>query len=163
MNLIVNKLLFGLLLGAFVVSCQSNPEKKKAESAGSEPLLNKVSNDIPAQTAGKEHPGKAVYTKYCLVCHQTDGSGVPGMYPPLTSGAWVGKDPKELIGILTKGLSGVVEVNNEVYKSAMPAQAQLSDQEVADVLSFIRSGFGNSFEAVGVELVKKTRSGTSKN
>jgi len=97
--------------------------------------------------------------KYCLVCHQGNGTGVPGMYPPLTKGSWAGRDPKELVPILTKGLSGKVEVNDEVYKSVMPAQEQLTDQEIADVLSYIRSNFGNSFPPVSAATVKKIRSG----
>lgn len=81
------------------------------------------------------------------------------MYPPLGPGSWTGKDPKELVPILTKGLRGKVEVNGEIYKNEMPAQEQLTDQEIADVLTYIRSNFGNSFDTVNVELVKKIRSG----
>lgn len=158
MNRIINQLIFSVLLGVFIISCQSNTEKKKV-TVGSEPLAKEVVNNQPVQTAVKEHPGKAVYAKYCLVCHQANGSGVPGMYPPLGKGSWTGKDPRELVPILTKGLSGKVEVNGEVYKSAMPAQVQLTDQEIADVLSYIRSDFGNSFDPVDTELVKKIRSG----
>lgn len=159
MNKIVNQLIFSILLGAFVISCQDNSGKKKVEAVVSEPPAKEVLNSQPVQTAEKEHPGKAVYTKYCLVCHQATGSGVPGMFPPLGKGSWVGKDSKELVTILTKGLSGKVEVNGEVYKSAMPPQAQLTDQEIADVLSYIRSDFGNSFDPVDAEAVKKIRSG----
>jgi len=158
MNRIVNQLILSVLLCIFVVSCQSNTDKKKV-AAGSEPTEKEIVNNQPEQMVEKVHPGKAVYTKYCLVCHQVNGSGVPGMYPPLSNGSWVGKDPKELVTILTKGLNGKVEVNNEVYKSAMPAQAQLTDQEIADLLSYIRSDFGNSFDPVNAELVKKIRSG----
>jgi len=146
MNRIVKQLVFSVVLGAFVISHQASSGENKAAAIRPEP---------PA----KEHPGKAVYTKYCMVCHQAGGSGVPGMFPPLSKGSWVGKDPKELVLIITKGLSGKVEVNGEVYKSAMPAQAQLTDKEIADVLSYIRSDFGNSFKPVDIELVKKVRSG----
>jgi len=151
MSRIVKLLIFGVVLSTFVFSYQiSHGEKKPA---------TELSGNQPAKMAAKEHPGKAVYTKYCLVCHQANGSGVPGMFPPLSKGSWVGKDPKELVLIITKGLSGKVEVNGEIYKSAMPPQAQLTDKEIADVLSYIRSDFGNSFKPVDVELVKKVRSG----
>jgi len=151
MSRIVKLLIFSVVLGAFVFSYQISRGEKKAAT--------ELSGNQPANMAAKEHPGKAVYTKYCLVCHQASGSGVPGMFPPLSKGSWVGKDPKELVLIITKGLSGKVEVNGEIYKSAMPPQAQLTDKEIADVLSYIRSDFGNSFKPVDVELVKKVRSG----
>jgi len=155
---IVKQLIFSVVLGVFVISCQDNGGKKSAVAA-SEQTTKEVAVSQPAQSAEKEHPGKAVYTKYCLVCHQANGSGVPGMYPPLSKGSWAGKDPAELVLIITKGLSGKVEVNGEVYKSAMPAQVQLTDQEIADVLSFVRSNFGNSFDPVNAEMVKKSRLG----
>lgn len=158
MNRIFNQLIFSLLLGAIVISCQDNSGKKKV-TAGSEPPAKEVANNHPVQTAEKEYPGKAVYTNYCLDCHQANGSGVPGMYPPLGPGSWTGKDPLELVPMITKGLSGKIEVNGEIYKNEMPALEQLTDQEIADVLSYIRSDFGNSFDTVNAELVKKIRSG----
>jgi mono/diheme cytochrome c family protein len=81
------------------------------------------------------------------------------MHPPLGPGSWVGRDPKELIAMMMKGLSGKIEVDGEVYNGFMPSQAHLSDQEMADVLSYIRSDFGNGFGPVDVDLVKKIRSG----
>src|SRR5665647_3491455 len=144
MNRIIKQLIFSVVLGAIVISYQDSSGNEKAKAVRSEPPVKEISGNQPAKTAAKEHPGKAVYTKYCLVCHQTSGSGVPGMFPPLGKGSWVGKDPKELVLIITKGLSGKVEVNGEVYKSAMPPQTQLTDKEIADVLSYIRSDFGNS-------------------
>lgn len=159
MNRIIKQLIFSVVLGVFVISYMNSNGNEKAEAVRSEPPVKEISGNRPAEPAAKEHPGKAVYIKYCLVCHQASGSGVPGMFPPLKKGSWVGKDPKELVLIITKGLSGKVEVNGEVYKSAMPPQAQLTDKEIADVLSYVRSDFGNSFKPVDVELVKKVRSG----
>jgi len=155
MNRIFKQLVFSVVLGVLVISYQDSRGGNNTEIVRSGPPAKEISGNQPA----KEHPGKAVYTKYCLVCHQASGSGVPGMFPPLSKGSWVGKDPKELVLIITKGLNGKIEVNGEVYKSAMPPQAQLTDKEIADVLSYIRSDFGNSFKPVDVEFVKKVRSG----
>lgn len=157
MNRIANQILF-VLMGVFVISCQDNSGKKKV-TVSPEPSAKEITNKYPVQMIEKEYPGKIIYKKYCLACHQSDGSGVPGLYPPLGPGSWIGKDPKELFVILTKGLSGKIEVNGEVYKNAMPAQAQLTDEEIAGVLSYIRSDFGNNFDPVDAELVKKIRSG----
>ena len=156
---IFNQLLFSFLFGVLTISCQNNTEKKKVESVSSEQLAKEITNNLPPQTAEIVHPGKAVYTKYCLVCHQADGSGVSGMHPPLGPGSWIGNDPKELIAMMMKGLSGKIQVNGEVYNGFMPSQAQLTNEEIADVLSYIRSSFGNNFNPVDAELVKKIRSG----
>lgn len=159
MKKIVNLIIFSLLLAGGLVSCQNNADNKKAEAASSEQLANEIANKVPEQTAEKEHPGKAVYINNCLDCHQADGSGVPGMHPPLSAGSWVGKDPKELVAILMKGLNGKVEVNGETYNDFMPSQAHLTDEEMAAVLSYVRSSFGNNFGQVNADLVKKIRSG----
>ena len=154
----IKLLIFSILLAGVTFSCQNNSEKKKVEAVNSEQLSKEVTHTLPP-TTNKVHPGKAVFTQYCLVCHQADGSGVPGMYPPLGPGSWVGRDPKELVAVLIKGLNGKVEVNGQVYNSFMPSQAQLTDEEMADVLSYIRSGFGNSYAPVDADMVKKVRSG----
>lgn len=159
MKRIFNQVILSVLLGVFFISCQNSGEKKKDSTVNSEQPAKEIVNNQPVQVAEKVHQENAVYKKYCLVCHQADGSGVPGMYPPLGKGSWTGKDPKELVLILTKGLKGKVEVNGESYNSEMPAQVQLTDEEIADVLSYVRSNFGNSFDPVDVELVKKIRRG----
>ncbi len=159
MKRIVNQLIFSVFLSVVFISCQNNTEKKKLESVSSEQLAKEITNNLPVQTAEIVHPGKAVYTKYCLACHQSDGSGVPGMHPPLGPGTWIEKDPKELVAIMMKGLSGKIEVNGEIYKSFMPSHAQLTNEEMADVLTYVRSSFGNNLGPVDAELVKKVRSG----
>lgn len=159
MKIKYNYLIYCVLIGVLFFSCQNAPENKKADPVTPEKLATEISKSLPSAPAGKEHPGKAVYTQYCLTCHQANGSGVQSMYPPLTPGSWVGKDYKDLIAIMMKGLSGKIEVNGEVYKNFMPSQAQLTDEQLADVLSYVRSSFGNNFEPVTPEMVKKVRSG----
>ncbi|HAQ19787.1 MAG TPA: cytochrome C [Prolixibacteraceae bacterium] len=159
MKKLFTRLIFSVMMLILIVSCGSNTDNKKAATAGSEQVTSEINKNLPAQVAEKVHPGKAVYTKYCLTCHQSDGSGVPNMHPPLTPGSWVSKDPSELIAVMMKGLSGKIEVNGEVYNSFMPSQAQLTDEEIANVLSYVRSSFGNNSSPVTPEMVKKIRSG----
>jgi len=159
MKIKYKQLIYCVLIGVVLISCQNASENKKVAPVSPEKLATEISKDLPSAPVGKEHPGKAVYTQYCLTCHQSDGSGVPGMHPPLSTGSWVGKDSKELIAIMMKGLSGKIEVNGEVYKNFMPSHAQLTDEQLADVLSYVRSSFGNNFEPVTPEMVKKVRSG----
>ena len=81
------------------------------------------------------------------------------MHPPLGPGSWIGKDPKELVAIMMKGLSGQIEVDGQIYKNHMPSQAKLTDEELADVLTYVRSSFGNNFGPVTAAIVEKVRSG----
>jgi mono/diheme cytochrome c family protein len=101
--------------------------------------------------------GLAAYENNCLACHQVDGSGVPGLNPPLTKTKWVVGDKKTLIDILLKGMDTEIEVNGEVYNNVMPSNAHLSDQEIADVLTYVRNSFGNKASAVTVAEVKAQR------
>ena len=102
--------------------------------------------------------GKKVYDTYCLACHQADGTGVPSMNPPLVKTKWVSGDKKKLIGIIVNGMNEEIEINGEVYSNAMPAHAHLSDQQVADVLTFIRNNFNNKGSVVSASEVKTVRS-----
>lgn len=159
MKEIVKALLLSVLVAVIITACTGKSDKKKEEAGNNVPQAVEQTKNVQQQTSGPEHPGKAVFTKYCLACHQADGSGVPGMYPPLGAGSWAGKDPKELIAVLMKGLNGKIEVNGTTFNGFMPSQAQLTDEEIADVLSYVRSSFGNNFDPVDVNLVTKVKSG----
>ena len=112
-------------------------------------------NKKPVKTENEN--GKLVYNKYCLACHQSNGSGVPGMYPSLIKTDWVQGDKSRLINILLKGLKGEMEVNGQVYKSVMPSQDYLNDEQIADVLTYIRVSFGNAADAVSAGEVSAAR------
>jgi mono/diheme cytochrome c family protein len=103
------------------------------------------------------HPGKKVYDSVCLACHMADGSGVPGMHPPLIETEWVNGDKEQLIEITLNGLSGKIEVDGETYNSIMPPHSHLSDKQIADVLTYIRQSFGNNAGEITVEEVQKVR------
>lgn len=159
MNRIFSVLLISVLFVFSMVSCTNNDRNKKVEPVNTDQLASEIKENLPSQSAEIVHPGKAVYNKYCLTCHQSDGSGVPNMHPPLGPGSWVEKDPEELIAIMMKGLSGKIEVNGQEYKNFMPSHAKLTDEEIADVLTYIRSSFGNNLGPVTPEMVAKIRSG----
>ncbi|GAA4412920.1 hypothetical protein GCM10023187_40620 [Nibrella viscosa] len=108
------------------------------------------------KTAPTVQVGLKVYEQYCLTCHQANGSGVPGLNPPLQQTDWVLGNKTRLINVVLKGLRDA-EVNGEYYSNEMPAHDFLSDQQIADVLTFIRSHFGNKAEAVLADEVKAAR------
>ncbi|MGV3558857.1 c-type cytochrome [Larkinella arboricola] len=104
-------------------------------------------------------PGQQIYEQYCLTCHQVDGSGVPNLNPPLKQTDWVQGDKTRLINVILKGLQEPIEINGETFDNVMPAHDFLSDKEIADVLTFVRSNFGNKADAITAEEVKKVRAG----
>jgi mono/diheme cytochrome c family protein len=97
-----------------------------------------------------------------MVCHQQDGGGVPHLNPPLDGASAVkGKDKNRLIQIILKGMSDRVEIDGEYYSNNMATHADLSDQQIADVLNYIRNAWSNrSPVAVTVAEVKTVRSKT---
>ncbi|SMO69883.1 PQQ-dependent sugar dehydrogenase [Fodinibius sediminis] len=103
--------------------------------------------------------GEQVYRTYCASCHQQNGEGTD-RYPPLAGTDWVTGDKERLIGVILNGLEGSIEVNGQMYNNVMPQHSFLSDDEVAQVLTYIRKSFGNNARAVSVEEVKKIRSST---
>ncbi len=104
--------------------------------------------------------GKAVYTQYCLTCHMADGLGVDGMNPPLAKTDYVLGNKTRLTHVLLNGLQGV-EIGGEAYHGVMPAQ-ELTDAQVAAVLTYVRNSFGNKASAVSVAEVKAVRAGNKK-
>jgi mono/diheme cytochrome c family protein len=100
--------------------------------------------------------GKAEYTQYCQNCHMENGEGQPGVFPPVAKTSYV-KDTKKIIKIILEGQSGEITVNGKKYNTMMPAQAYLTDQQIADVLTYIRSSWGNKYPAVTAAQVKKER------
>jgi|ERR1043166_462510 mono/diheme cytochrome c family protein len=101
--------------------------------------------------------GKLVYKKVCLTCHQEDGDGVPRMFPTLIKTKWVLGKKKDLIRIVMKGSSGQVEIEGETYQNVMAPHNDLTDRQIADVLTYVRNSFGNKAMAINAAEVKAER------
>ncbi len=86
--------------------------------------------------------GKEVYASYCMNCHMEDGKG-SDVFPPVAKTDYLKKPVKTLINIILQGQSGEITVNQKKYDALMPAQAYLEDEQVADVLNYIRNSLGN--------------------
>ncbi len=109
--------------------------------------------------AGKKQDkkkGKELYTLNCQSCHMENGEGLEGIYPPLAKTSYV-KDSKKIIDIILNGQSGEITVNGKNYNAEMPAQSNLTDQQIADVLTYIRSSWGNKYSAIKPAQVKAQR------
>ncbi|WP_332315879.1 c-type cytochrome [Salinibacter sp.] len=105
--------------------------------------------------------GEEVYVTNCAACHQRDGKGAPPRYPTLAGTEWVTGDKQRLISVIVNGLEGPIEVKGKSYSGAMPSHDFLSDEEVAEVATFIRQNFGNDASAVSTKDVRRTRNAPS--
>jgi len=101
--------------------------------------------------------GEKIYGTYCAPCHQRNGKGAEGRFPPLVDASWVKGDKAKLINVLLKGLEGNIEVNGVGYNGVMPRHSFLSDEEVAVVLTYIRQKFGNMQDEIKTDEVSVQR------
>jgi nitrite reductase (NO-forming) len=92
--------------------------------------------------------GESIYAQACLACHQYQGQGLPGMIPPLADSDYLREDRERNIAVLLQGLSGPLTVKGKYYNSFMPQFSMLSDQEIANVLTFVRHSWGNNLDAI---------------
>lgn len=149
--------IIALLLVLMLSSC-GNKEKKSNQQQVAEQTSEQTTENVETKSEiSPNHPGKKVYNSVCLACHMADGSGVPGMHPPLIESDFVNGDKEELIKITLLGLSGEIEVNGETYNSIMPPHSHLSNKEIADVLTYIRGSFGNDSDEITPQEVEEVR------
>jgi mono/diheme cytochrome c family protein len=104
--------------------------------------------------------GKKVYTQFCMACHQVDGSGVPGLNPPLEKTPHVLGSKTKLIRIILNGMNTHEEIDGESYSNSMAPHSHLTDQQISDVLTYIRNSFGNKAIAITPGDVKYVRART---
>ncbi len=131
--------------------------------AGSSAFASDTTNERPPKLGSEA--GQAAYLANCAACHQPDGKGLKGAFPPLAQSSWLAEQPlSTAIEIVLKGLTGPVTVNGDTYNSAMPAMSHLSDQDVAAILTHVYTNFGNAARTVTAAQVAEVReaTGTSK-
>src|SRR3954471_10949332 len=123
------KVALAVCLLVFTISCSKKGSDASGES--SDPLI-------------KESivRGESVYKQSCVACHMADGGGAPPMNPALIATSFVKGDKAVLAGIVLKGMSNE-PVDGQSYHNVMPAMDMLSDQQIADVLTYVRNSFGN--------------------
>ena len=103
----------------------------------------------PVATAAAASAGQTAYTANCASCHQANGKGLTGSFPPLAGNPTISGDPKKVIHIVKYGLSGKIMVGPDSFNGIMPPWgSQLSDSTLADVITFIRTSWGNKGSAV---------------
>src|SRR5690554_1558890 len=100
--------------------------------------------------------GKDVYSRTCTACHQANGQGVPAAFPPLANSDYLNADVDRAIEAVLFGMSGEITVNGEVYNSVMTSQG-LSDEETANVMTYVYNNWGNDAQEITPEMVNEIR------
>jgi mono/diheme cytochrome c family protein len=104
--------------------------------------------------------GAELFTR-CAACHQATGLGVPGAYPPLAGSEWLLNNPEVPIRIVLHGLQGDITVKNTKFNNSMtPFGDQLSDAEIAAIITYERSSWGNAASKITAEQVASVRAAT---
>lgn len=137
----------------------SDTEKKIAtlkaqvkEEISNNPKIAGLTKEIQIQK------GKSVYMQTCFVCHQPEGQGVPNQIPPLAKSDFLAaKDKDNIIRGILEGRTGEISVNGKTYNGTMIPLAYLNDDQVANVLTFVRNSWGNNADAISSQDVAKIR------
>lgn len=106
--------------------------------------------------------GGQLYTAHCVACHQASGAGIPGVFPPLSKSEWVdAADASIMVRIVLHGIHGPLTVEGKKFNGEMPHfQDKFSDEELAAVVSHVRTSFGNSASKIDADFVAKVRAET---
>lgn len=137
------------VLATVLMSQTTKPAAAKSATA-------KPATAAPGGMTASMTRGKQVYLEQCLACHQADALGVSGMNPPLVKTKFVLGDKATLVKIVLNGMTGI-EVEGEDYHGVMAPHSDLTDQQIADVLTYVRNSFGNKAKAVTAAEVKAIR------
>jgi mono/diheme cytochrome c family protein len=121
-----------------------------------------VQRDNPAAGGVDLDVGKRIYSTSCAPCHQPNGMGTPGMFPPLAGSEWVApENPENMIRIVLNGLAGPITVSGQQFNNVMvPWRDTLKDEEIAAVISYVRNDWGNKGSFATPDQVKKVREAT---
>lgn len=134
-----------------------NPESNEKEEVKKEDKKTSVQAEVIEKPLAKQiKRGQEVYEMNCVACHGVEGKGIKNVFPPLAESDFLNKDKDRSIDVVMHGLTGEITVNSESYDGEMP-NLELSDEDIADVLTYIYNNFGNNRERVLIEDVQKRR------
>lgn len=137
------------VIASIALSLQAQAQIDARRAAAGPVVAAQAPSGGPAATIAAQGPGAKVYAANCSSCHGAVGTGTPGAFPPLAGNAYVTGSATPVIHTLLYGLNGAVKVNGATYNGMMPAwKGNLSNKDIADVITFIRSSWGNKAAAV---------------
>lgn len=129
----------------------------KMEERKMQPNIKTPDEEKDDLTPMRAEAGAVLYNKYCGACHMANGKGDGSRFPPIAGSDWVKGDQKRLIDVVLNGLQGPIEVNGKPYDGTMPAVDYLKDEEIAQILTYVRKEFGDNSPPVGSYYVKVGR------
>lgn len=135
--------------GASPTAAAASPAASATSSSTMTTTTTTTKTVAAAGGAASAAAGQKVYTTNCSSCHQANGKGQPGVFPPLDANPVVTGPADKVIGIVKNGLSGKITVAGATYNGQMPAwKGTLSDSDIASVVTYIRSAWTNKASAV---------------
>ncbi len=147
------KLVFASVFAVALVAC--GQESAPSGDSG-EPDVHKAEM-AQATASAVEIRGEQKYLTNCAACHQANGKGLPGAFPPLAGSDYFVDDRMQAVEATIKGLSGPITVNGVEYNAVMPAMSHLSDEDLAAILTYVLTSWGNSAGAITAEDIAKVR------
>jgi len=123
--------------------------KMKTHIKNPDPILDDLQKDLSS--------GERLYMTFCGTCHQRNGQGVTSRFPTLVDTDWVNGENSRLINLVLRGIQGPIVVNGEVYNGVMPGHEVLSDEDIAIILTYVRTSFGNEAEVINAVDVRQVR------
>ena len=142
------KLPLAFAIALVAAGCAKGSQSSSATSASAAAAKN------PASASD----GAIVYIANCSSCHQTNGQGIAGAFPPLAGNATVTGNPIAVIAIVKEGLEGRLVVNGQAYSGIMPRwRGVLSDEQIASVITYVRSSWKNNAPGVSVADVQAVK------
>ena len=148
--------IFALALFFGAIACSSSGgQQEEAQQTSS--VAEPETAEVPAELTQAIEQGKTVYGQYCVACHQADGKGVAGAFPPLIKTEWVEGEKEKLITLVLNGMQGPITVNGEEYNNVMPPHGFLSDEDIAATLTYVRQAFGNDASEITTAEVTEVR------
>jgi nitrite reductase (NO-forming) len=127
-------------------------EEQMQQAIKSTPAIANLTKELQVEK------GKQIFMQTCFVCHQVDGKGIQNQIPPLAGSDFLMADSERAIRTVLQGLTGEVTVNGKQYNGTMVTLNNLSDDEIANVLTFVKNSWGNSAAAVKSDVVRRVRS-----
>ena len=152
-----------LLMAAGLLSisaCAEQDAGGAAMEAASDPAVAVHAAETAAMSLDEKiAAGEEVYTKHCAACHQANGTGLAGAFPPLAGSDYLADGPQVVIDTVLNGLSGPITVNGQEYNAVMPNLAYLSDLEVANVATYVMNTWDNPGGEANTGMVAAARGG----
>jgi nitrite reductase (NO-forming) len=151
-----NRITFWLLIaGLLVFACTKNVETNQLQNSDT---LGALKNEKIAKLSPKDTiAGKKVYESKCLVCHQQNGEGVPGIYPPLANADYLLADKKRALHQIIHGVSDSITVNGVKYRGGIMPDIEMTNEQIKDVTNYILNSWGNHAGIITMEDIKELK------